>query len=143
MASYWVNTPTVSIPLFAQFDKGKSIIRDFPPKLTAGFAIFLVRDSNRVPLPPASNMATNSFSKEPHLILNLFYHEDKKLNLMFYGKILPMKNKSFKVVSFISLLIIFSLIMSPFVLKFLLVKVGEPEVLLTANQRVSFHTPLL
>jgi hypothetical protein len=55
------------MPLLAQFDKGKSIIRYFPPKLTAGFAIFFVKVSRRVPLPPASNMATNSFSKESHL----------------------------------------------------------------------------
>ncbi len=58
---------------------------------------------------------------------------------MFRGKILPMKNKSFKVVSFISLLIIFSMILSPFFLKFFMVKVGQPEVLLTANQRLDLN----
>ncbi len=58
---------------------------------------------------------------------------------MIHGKILPMKNKSIKVVSFMSLFIIFSLIVSPFVLKFLIVKVGQSEVLLTANQRIDLN----
>lgn len=39
--SYWVSTPTTSIPLFAQLLSGKSMIRYFPPYDTAGLATFL------------------------------------------------------------------------------------------------------
>ena len=43
---YWVSTPTVSIPELMQLLNGKSIIRYFPPKATAGFATFDVKDKN-------------------------------------------------------------------------------------------------
>ena len=39
-ARYWVSTPTVSMPELTQLDRGKSMMRYFPPKGTAGFATF-------------------------------------------------------------------------------------------------------
>src|SRR5699024_11218793 len=50
---YCVTTPTFLTPELAQLLKAKSLIRYFPPKGTAGLAIFFVRTPNRVPCPPA------------------------------------------------------------------------------------------
>ena len=58
---YWVRTPTVSTPELMQLLKGKSIIRYFPPKDTAGFATFAVNTPRRLPCPPARSMAIISF----------------------------------------------------------------------------------
>lgn len=58
---YWVSTPTVSIPELAQLDRGKSMMRNFPPKGTAGFAMSPVSTYSRLPCPPARSMATHSF----------------------------------------------------------------------------------
>ena len=58
---YCVSTPTVSIPEFVQFESGKSMIRNFPPNGTAGFAMSPVSTYRRLPCPPASSMATHSF----------------------------------------------------------------------------------
>ena len=58
---YWVRMPTVSIPELTQLERGKSIIRYFPPKGTAGFAVFSVNTFRRLPCPPASSMATQRF----------------------------------------------------------------------------------
>ena len=49
------------MPVFAQLDNGKSIIRYFAAKETAGFAVFFVNDSSLVPLPPARIIATTLF----------------------------------------------------------------------------------
>ncbi len=43
-------------------ESGKSIIRYLPPNGTAGLATFLVSTYKRLPRPPASSMATHSFS---------------------------------------------------------------------------------
>ena len=48
-----------SIPEFAQLERGKSIIRYFPPYGTAGLAILLVRTPNLLPWPPARSIATH------------------------------------------------------------------------------------
>jgi len=56
-ALYWVSTPTLRIPEFRQFDSVKSIMRNFPPKGTAGFARQSVKFSNLEPRPPASTSA--------------------------------------------------------------------------------------
>ena len=58
---YWVRMPTVSMPEFTQLERGKSMMRYFPPKGTAGFAVFSVRQRRRLPWPPASSMATQRF----------------------------------------------------------------------------------
>jgi hypothetical protein len=47
------------MPELAQFDNGKSIIRYFPPKGIAGFAIFFVNTPSLLPWPPASSIATH------------------------------------------------------------------------------------
>ena len=52
-ALYCVNTPTLRIPELTQFDRGKSIILNFPPKGTAGFARQPVSCFKREPRPPA------------------------------------------------------------------------------------------
>lgn len=53
--------PTVSIPELMQLLSGKSIIRYFPPKDTAGFATSEVSTPSLLPCPPASSMAIISF----------------------------------------------------------------------------------
>jgi hypothetical protein len=44
-----------------QLLSGKSMIRYFPPKATAGFATFAVRTPSLEPCPPASSIAIISF----------------------------------------------------------------------------------
>lgn len=51
----------MSIFEFAQLDSGKSIIRYFAPKDTAGFATLLVSAYRRVPCPPANSIAIHFF----------------------------------------------------------------------------------
>ena len=48
------------MPELAQFDKEKSIMRNLPPKLTAGLAIFEVSAINLLPCPPARSIAMHS-----------------------------------------------------------------------------------
>jgi hypothetical protein len=47
------------MPEFVQLLKEKSIIRYFPPKGTAGLALFFVKTPNLLPCPPASSIATH------------------------------------------------------------------------------------
>jgi len=56
-ALYWVSTPMRWMPEFTQFDSGKSMIRNLPPKYTAGLARHWVSSYRRVPRPPASTSA--------------------------------------------------------------------------------------
>ena len=56
---YWVITPIRRIPELMQLDSAKSIMRNLPPKCTAGFARLLVKSFRRVPRPPASIRATD------------------------------------------------------------------------------------
>jgi hypothetical protein len=51
---YWVMTPMRRRPEFMQFDSAKSMMRNLPPKCTAGLARTLVRSRRREPRPPAS-----------------------------------------------------------------------------------------
>ena len=51
----------VSTPEFTQLDKGKSMIRYFPPNGTAGLATVSVKVPNRLPWPPANSIAIDSF----------------------------------------------------------------------------------
>ena len=48
-----------------QFDKAKSMMRNLPPKWTAGFARMLVRSRRREPRPPASTSRSASFEARP------------------------------------------------------------------------------
>ena len=61
---------------------------------------------------------------------------------MIRVKILPMKNKRAQVVFFVSIFIVLSMVISPFVFKFFTVRVGEDEVLVSANERaeLGLHT---
>ena len=49
------------MPVLAQLDKGKSMIRYLAANETAGLAVFLVNASNLVPFPPARIIATTLF----------------------------------------------------------------------------------
>jgi hypothetical protein len=53
-----------------------------------------------------------------------------------------MKTKPIKIITFVSVFVIFSMIISPFVLKFFTVTIGESQVLITANERTALglHT---
>src|SRR5574340_190555 len=55
---YWVITPMRRTPEFMQFESAKSMIRNLPPKYTAGLARMSVRSFSRLPRPPASTSAT-------------------------------------------------------------------------------------
>jgi len=52
-ALYCVRTPIRRMPELMQLDNGKSIMRNFPPKGTAGLARHSVRSLSREPRPPA------------------------------------------------------------------------------------------
>ncbi len=52
-ALYWVTTATWRIPELMQLDRGKSMMRNFPPKGTAGLARHSVSCFSREPRPPA------------------------------------------------------------------------------------------
>jgi hypothetical protein len=56
-ALYCVATPILRIPELTQFDKVKSIIRNLPPKGTAGLLRLFVNCINRLPRPPARTRA--------------------------------------------------------------------------------------
>jgi hypothetical protein len=53
-ALYWVATLMWRMPELSAFESAKSMIRDLPPKNTAGFARLSVSSINREPRPPAS-----------------------------------------------------------------------------------------
>ncbi len=53
-ALYWVATPIRRMPELIALDSAKSMIRDLPPKNTAGLARLSVSSSRREPRPPAS-----------------------------------------------------------------------------------------
>lgn len=61
---------------------------------------------------------------------------------MIRDKILPMKNKRVQVVFFVLIFIVLSMVISPFVFKFFTVRVGEAQVLVSANERaeLGLHT---
>jgi hypothetical protein len=54
---YWVSTPMRRMPELMQFESAKSMMRNLPPKYTAGLARRSVRSSRREPRPPASTRA--------------------------------------------------------------------------------------
>ena len=53
-ALYCVATPMRRMPEFNALDSAKSMMRDLPPKYTAGFARMSVNSISRLPRPPAS-----------------------------------------------------------------------------------------
>ena len=53
-ALYWVATPMRRMPEFSALLKVKSMMRDLPPKYTAGLARRSVISISRLPRPPAS-----------------------------------------------------------------------------------------
>jgi hypothetical protein len=53
-ALYCVATAMRRMPELSAFDSAKSMIRDLPPKYTAGFARLSVSSISRLPRPPAS-----------------------------------------------------------------------------------------
>ncbi|OIQ63027.1 hypothetical protein GALL_554380 [mine drainage metagenome] len=55
---YWVTTAMRRIPEFRQLDKAKSMMRNLPPKYTAGLARVSVNCLSLAPRPPASTSAT-------------------------------------------------------------------------------------
>ena len=55
---YCVAIPMRLKPELRQFDRAKSMMRNFPPNGTAGFARHSVSAPRRVPRPPARTMAT-------------------------------------------------------------------------------------
>src|SRR6478672_5115670 len=56
-ALYWVATAIRRMPEFTAFESAKSMMRDFPPKYTAGLARRSVNSIRRLPRPPASTKA--------------------------------------------------------------------------------------
>src|SRR5688572_21018138 len=62
---YWVRTASLVIPLLATLLRAKSIIRYWPPKITAGFARCSERTDRRSPWPPARIMASTLFIGGP------------------------------------------------------------------------------
>ena len=56
-ALYWVRTPIRRMPELTQFDIAKSMMRNLPPKNTAGLARRSVNCCKRLPRPPASTSA--------------------------------------------------------------------------------------
>src|SRR6266404_4812140 len=56
-ALYWVATSIRRMPEFTAFESAKSMMRDFPPKYTAGLARRSVNSIRRLPRPPASTKA--------------------------------------------------------------------------------------
>ena len=63
---YWVRMPTVSIPELTQLERGKSIIRYFPPKGTAGFAVFSVKYFQTAALPTGQQHGDTTFFLKNH-----------------------------------------------------------------------------
>ena len=63
---YWVRTATLSMSELTQFDRAKSMIRNLPPKGTAGLARFSDRIERRAPSPPARITARVRFIGLPH-----------------------------------------------------------------------------
>ena len=53
-ARYCVATPMRRMPELTAFDSAKSMMRDLPPKYTAGLARRSVSSMSRLPRPPAS-----------------------------------------------------------------------------------------
>ena len=53
-ALYCVATPMRRMPEFSALDRAKSMMRDLPPKWTAGLARRSVSSISRLPRPPAS-----------------------------------------------------------------------------------------
>ena len=54
---YCVNMLIFRMSELIQFDKGKSMVLNFPPNGIAGFECHCVSDFKRVPLPPAKIIA--------------------------------------------------------------------------------------
>ena len=52
-ALYWVATPIRRMPEFRALERAKSMMRDLPPKNTAGLARLSVSSISRLPRPPA------------------------------------------------------------------------------------------
>ena len=53
-ALYWVATAIRRMPELMALERAKSMIRDLPPKNTAGLARLSVSSNSREPRPPAS-----------------------------------------------------------------------------------------
>ena len=57
---YWVSTAMRRMPELMQLESGKSMMRNLPPKGTAGLARQSVSGPRREPRPPASTSASVS-----------------------------------------------------------------------------------
>lgn len=80
---YWVITPIRRIPELMQLDSAKSIMRNLPPKCTAGFARLLVKSFRRVPRPPASIRATDFNGSWRANITRSFFSKLTMINSFF------------------------------------------------------------
>ena len=74
-----------------QLLSGKSIILYLPPKATAGLATLAVRTPNRLPWPPASNIAIISFLIMSSPLLSNFYSSHYTIVLILSEQILQIK----------------------------------------------------